>query len=530
MNNLFTLACFASFTLLAACQPKQAAPPDKSPIQTNILPPDEQFAELFEAVQMERVFPDGKTFADCTPRKSPEEILSAYRTQKDQQGFGLKAFVNGYFDLPVAHSSQFASDLNRNVQQHINSLWPVLTRQGDGPQPAGSTLLPLPQPYIVPGGRFGEIYYWDSYFTMLGLQVSGRTDLVQSMVDNFAFLIRNYGHIPNGNRSYYLSRSQPPFFSMMVALLGQEQKYLPELEREYAFWMDGAAQLSAEQPAHRRVVRLPSGQVLNRYWDDREVPRPESYREDRETADEAAKTGRSKTEVYRHIRAAAESGWDFSSRWGVGKDLTQIFTTDVVPVDLNGLIWHLEMAIAKGYKEQGNTAQAELFTQKAQTRAAALEAHCWHAEHHMYEDYNWRKQAATGIVSAAGVFPAFLGMGTAEHHAQSVATLEQQLLRPGGVVATANPTGQQWDAPNGWAPLQWVAFEAARRSGRADLAATIQTRWIALCTRVYQRTGKMLEKYNVEDLSLEAGGGEYPVQDGFGWSNGVLLKFLMTDF
>jgi alpha,alpha-trehalase len=315
---------------------------------------------------------------------------------------------------------------------------------------------------------------------------------------------------------------------MMVALLQQERNFVAEMELEYQFWMEGAAQLTADQPAHRRVVRLPSGAVLNRYWDDRSLPRPESYREDRETADLAAGAGRDKGEVYRHIRAAAESGWDFSSRWGADKDLSRIATTDIVPVDLNCLLWHLEIALSKGYTELGNKTQADLFNQRAQARAAAIVQYCWDQQRGIFTDYNWRKGVSTGIVSAAGVFPAFLGIGPSEHNAQSVATLEHELLRPGGVVATANRTGQQWDAPNGWAPLQWVAFEAARRTGRDDLAATIQSRWVALCTKVYQRTGKMLEKYNVEDLSLEAGGGEYPVQDGFGWSNGVLLKMMAS--
>jgi alpha,alpha-trehalase len=528
MNKLLLLATLPILLLTYACDSKKSPASDAPSPTVLVSPPDETYAELFEAVQMEQVFPDGKTFADCTPRKSPEEILAAYRTQKGQAGFGLRAFVSAYFDPPVAHSSQFTSDLSRSVEQHINSLWPVLTRQGDTQQPAGSTLLPLPKPYVVPGGRFGEIYYWDSYFTMLGLQTSGRTDLIQSMVDNFAFLIRHYGHIPNGNRSYYLSRSQPPFFSMMVALLQQESNFLTEMEKEYQFWMDGAVHLTLEQPAYRRVVRMPSGTVLNRYWDDRELPRPESYREDRETADLAASTGRNRAEVYRHIRAAAESGWDFSSRWGAGQDLSQIATTDIIPIDLNCLLWHLEIALANGYTKQGNKVQAELFNQRAQLRAAAIVQYCWNAGQGIYMDYNWPKARTTGIVSAAGVFPAFMSMGPADLNMQSVATLERELLRPGGVVATSNHTGQQWDAPNGWAPLQWVAFEAAQRSGRHDLAANIQSRWVALCTKVYQRTGKMLEKYNVEDLSLEAGGGEYPVQDGFGWSNGVLLKMMAS--
>ena len=181
------------------------------------------------------------------------------------------------------------------------------------PQPH-SSLVPLPHRYVVPVGRFREIYYWDSYFTMLGLEQSGRHDLVVDMVQNFAWLIDTFGHVPNGNRSYYLSRSQPPFFAAMVELLAERDgervyaTYLPQLAREYAFWMDGVARL-APGSAYRRVVRLKDGTILNRYWDDRETPREESYREDIETARTSTRPAH---EVYRNLRAAAESGWDFS--------------------------------------------------------------------------------------------------------------------------------------------------------------------------------------------------------------------------
>ncbi|MFV2797726.1 trehalase family glycosidase, partial [Escherichia coli] len=161
-----------------------------------------------------------------------------------------------------------------------------------------------PQSYIVPGGRFSETYYWDSYFTMLGLAESGREDLLKCMADNFAWMIENYGHIPNGNRTYYLSRSQPPVFALMVELFEEDgvrgaRRYLDHLKMEYAFWMDGAESLIPNQ-AYRHVVRMPDGSLLNRYWDDRDTPRDESWLEDVETAKHS---GRPPNEVYRDLRA-----------------------------------------------------------------------------------------------------------------------------------------------------------------------------------------------------------------------------------
>ena len=272
-----------------------------------------ELGPLFEAVQMQQIFPDGKTFPDCLPKGDLDDIAQQYAAESQQPGFDLAAFVAAHFDAPQAEHTDYQSDTSRSAEQHIAALWPVLTRQPDAER--GSSLLPLPHPYIVPGGRFREIYYWDSYFTLLGLRASGRTDLMQHMVDNFAHLIQHIGHVPNGNRAYYLSRSQPPFFALMVELLAAEQgeavwaKYFPHLQREHEFWMNGHDRLTPHAPQHRRIVLLPDGSVLNRYWDDYDTPRPESYREDVELAHES---GRPAAEVYRHIRAAAESGWGYS--------------------------------------------------------------------------------------------------------------------------------------------------------------------------------------------------------------------------
>src|SRR6185436_17460113 len=196
--------------------------------------------------------------------------------------FSLKLFVESNFIIPQEKNVEIPK--GEDVVKHIKSLWKILRREPDSPV-KGSSLLALPYPYIVPGGRFREIYYWDSYFTMLGLMESGETDMIENMIKNFAYLIETYGHIPNGNRSYYIGRSQPPFFAAMVQLLASIKgddvyvSFLPALTREYTFWMDGASKLKAGQ-TYRRVVKLKDGTILNRYWDDSNVPRQESWRED----------------------------------------------------------------------------------------------------------------------------------------------------------------------------------------------------------------------------------------------------------
>lgn len=287
--------------------------------------------------------------------------------------------------------------------------------------------------------------------------------------------------------------------------------------------MDGADRLNATMPQHRRALWLPDGAVMNRYWDDRPAPRPESYKEDYETAAEQA----NKEDTYRHLKAGAESGWDFSSRWFAdGKSIKTIQTTHIIPVDLNCLMWHLETLIAKGHELKGDSQKAAFFAQKAAKRAAAIQKYCYQADKKWYFDYHWKNNSATPVASLAGFFPLFFHMTDPKQAKECIQTLTEKFVRPGGLVTTENNTGQQWDAPNGWAPLQWIGIVGLRNYEATQLADELKKRWVALNTKVYARTGKMMEKYNVEDLSLDAGGGEYPVQDGFGWTNGVLLRLL----
>lgn len=286
-----------------------------------------------------------------------------------------------------------------------------------------------------------------------------------------------------------------------------------------------------ELEAYKRVVKLPGGEILNRNWDDKNSPRPESYREDVETAEKAIAKNpeRSREEVYRDLRAAAESGWDFSSRWlsinGNGDfNLYSIHTTQIIPVDLNSLLFNLEETLAHAYELDDAVEKAETFRRKAENRKAAIQKYLWEEETGFYFDYNFKKENTTGIYSLAGVYPLFLEIAE-EGQASKVATsLERVFLRPGGLVSTPHNTGQQWDAPNGWAPLQYMSIEGLRNNDKDELASEIKRRWLDLNQNVYENTYKLLEKYNVEDLSKESGGGEYPTQDGFGWTNGVYQK------
>lgn len=479
--------------------------------------PADLYGPLFEAVQRERVFEDGKTFVDATARDAPEAILAAYARERPATREDLRAFVERHFVLPHAAPETQAD----NLVAHIAGLWPQLTRPPLDP-PAGSSALALPAPYVVPGGRFREIYYWDSYFTMLGLKQDGRDDLVEAMLADFVSLIERYGHIPNGTRTYYLSRSQPPFFALMVGLSQSDSPSLAKarlaaMRAEHAYWMRGAACAETEG-ACERVVRMPDGTLLNRYWDDKDTPRDESWAEDVATARES---NRDPASVYRHLRAGAESGWDFSSRWLADPQrLATIRTTEIVPVDLNSLLWTLENTIAQRCRAAGDEDCAGAFAALAQRRQAAVMRYLWDGSQARFGDWDRETRRLTPVLSAATLYPLFVGIASEDQARAVAATVREKLLAVGGLRTTLARTGQQWDAPNGWAPLQWIAVAGLRHYGEDALAREIATRWIATVDSAWQETGKMLEKYDVEERR-PGGGGEYPLQDGFGWTNGV---------
>ncbi|POZ19370.1 alpha,alpha-trehalase [Lelliottia aquatilis] len=489
--------------------------------------PDILLGPLFSDVQSAKLFPDQKTFADAVPKSDPLMILADYRMQHQQRGFDLRHFVDMNFTLP-AEGEKYVPPAGQNLREHIDGLWPVLTRTTDKADKWDS-LLPLPKPYVVPGGRFREVYYWDSYFTMLGLAESDHWDKISDMVANFGYELDNFGHIPNGNRSYYLSRSQPPFFALMVELLATHDKdalktYLPQMEKEYTYWMEGVETLQPGQ-ANKRVVKLDDGSVLNRYWDDRDTPRPESWLDDVTTAKN--NPNRPATEIYRDLRSAAASGWDFSSRWmDDPQKLGTIRTTSIVPVDLNALLFKMEKLLAKASQEAGDTERANRYETLANARQKAIESHLWNEKEGWYADYDLKSKKVRNQLTAAALFPLYVNVASKERADKVARATASRLLKPGGVSTTTINSGQQWDAPNGWAPLQWVAAEGLQNYGHKKVAMDVTWRFLTNVQHTYDREQKLVEKYDVSTTGTGGGGGEYPLQDGFGWTNGVTLKML----
>jgi alpha,alpha-trehalase len=312
----------------------------------------------------------------------------------------------------------------------------------------------------------------------------------------------------------------------MVQLLNEAEKepdalvkFLPALEKEYQFWMKGQEKLTTG--AAHRVVRMSNGSVLNRYWDDNQTPRSESYKEDVELSHQSKQLPE---ELFRHIRAAAESGWDFSARWfKSGTEFGTIHTTEIIPVDLNCLMFNLEKTISEAYRISGNATKATAYLSLANQRKSALLHYCWSADKNFFFDYDFKAEQQKDFFSLAGVFPLFFQLATPNQAIQVAALLEREFLKNGGFSTTLINTGQQWDAPNGWAPLQWVTHVGLKNYGFDDLAREGKRRWFNIVDNVYKATGKLTEKYDVWNPHGEASGGEYPNQDGFGWTNGVYL-------
>lgn len=468
-------------------------------------PLDKELAELFVDLQTSGIWEDEKYISDAELLAPSAEVLSAYRQEKQRADFDLKDFFYRYFIPVQTQDVDFKHDPSRSPEEHIKALWPFLQRPADKPERPSSRFA-LPYSYLVPGGRFQEVYYWDSYFTQLGLVKHGYRHWVSDILDNFAYFIKEVGHIPNGNRSYFLSRSQPPFFAHMVHTYAQAadepidiyEKYIPALEAEYSFWAS--------------EIRNKDG--FTHYWDAGNTPRIEMYRTDLEWEEHT----QSHPDFFQHLRAACESGWDFSSRWMKDPmDLGTTRTMDVAPVDLNSLLFYMEELLY-------NLTGKPVYAQAASKRKRKIQDVFF--TENGYQDIVISTGAPTGVLSAACCFPLFVGAASQEQADFTARQIADQLLQQGGLATTLNESGQQWDAPNGWAPLQWVAVQGLAKYGHVKLAQEIAKRWLQTCDIIYTAKGKFVEKYNVFEPDNLSKGGEYKVQDGFGWSNGVYVALL----
>ena len=432
-------------------------------------------------------------------------------------------------------------------------------------------LLYLEYPYVVPGGRFNEMYGWDSYFIIRGLVRAGKIELARGMIENFFFEIEHYGAVLNANRTYYLSRSQPPFLTSMIVAVHDAQKARGKeergwLERAYAFAVRDHNMWVAEQ-------QMAGDTGLSRYFDFGEGPAPESLKDETdhyqkvaeyflqhddigsrflmnrqpgESADasigalyslklcslpltmeaqrcEAVKEISLNRDYYKGDRSMRESGFDISFRFLPFGAETHHFA----PVCLNSLLYKSEKDLEAMSRELGRAKEAEDWGNKASARQREIVDWLWDGERGEFFDYDVPEKKRSVYEYASTFYPLWAGLATKEEAAAVRKNLDH-FERPGGLLTSPYETGAQWDAPYAWAPLQLIAVEGLRRYGFEDQANRLSYAFLSNVAENFRRDGTIREKYDAVHRSAEAAvKSGYSINViGFGWTNGVFLEFL----
>lgn len=475
------------------------------------------------------LYDDFKILSDLSERPmSPEErarIEAQARriTNKRGGGAGARFHLDSLYEykpeliasgLREAEPKFTVSEAaHKPTVDHIERMWNVLIRKT--PPRTRSSLIPLPNPFFIPGARFQEGYYWDSFFVMPSLLGTGRERLVRGQIDNFLFMIENYGLVPNGNRDYYLSRSQPPLLTQMIRLY-IEHKMIGGLKPEILEWVRTKAFPLAKRDYEKfwmnNGTRFDPETGLNKHYDSQNTARPE-----RHSADQELTLGK----TYRDVRAEAESGKDFTEAFG-GE------ATNVAGVMLNSILHQVERDLAFMAMLLGDFAQYERFEYAARKRHVAINKYLWDGEAGVYRDYNLRTQKPSPIVTADTFLPLHFGIASgrqAERVRENLGLLE----RGGGLMSSEKKTGKQWDAPNGWAPHHFFAISGLRRYDYRGDAARLAAKLVRTVNRIFATTGKILERIDaIRGAAPVEAGGKYATQDGFLWTNGVYL-WALTD-
>ena len=366
--------------------------------------------KVLHTVQMSSINVDSKTFVDMKMKQTPAETLELFEQfmkehNQNPSKDDIRAWVDKHFDKPGSEfenwnpddwieSPKFLEKIKdanyKKFASDMNGLWHVLGRKMTddvAKNPNLYSIIPVDHPVIVPGGRFREFYYWDSFWIVKGLLLSEMHNTTKGMLENFLSIVNRYGFIPNGGRIYYLSRSQPPLFAGMVKIYYDAtndeefaKKSVETLDREFQYWVNN----------HSVEVK---GHMLFHYNDRSKGPRPESYREDFELAIDFG-TEDEKNEFYSDIKSAAEAGMDFTSKWFINKEgenkgnLSDVKTRNIIPVELNAILYWNAKIIAEFYGLAGNTKKQEEFLTKANEIYEAVQTVLWREDVGAWLDYD----------------------------------------------------------------------------------------------------------------------------------------------
>ncbi|RKP39715.1 Six-hairpin glycosidase-like protein [Dimargaris cristalligena] len=557
---------------------------------------------ILKAVQLSGIYKDSKTFVDMPTKRPESDVKAAFEKLKNPNDpKELQRFLDENFHEPgkelksvplrdyhphVRFLDGVQNSWLRGWGQVLHNFWPQLTRQVDFKaicEGCVSSLIETPYPFVVPGGRFREYYYWDSYFTMEGLLESELFQTTKEMILNFLHIVKQKGFVPNGARIYYLNRSQPPLLTQMVRLYFEKTldyefllEALPTLRQEYSFWeKDRSVEVKLPGGAGKKGEEI---HVLSRYHVEVDQPRPEAYKEDIKVAQGASKTDVAiQHQIYSDLAAGAESGLDYTSRWTRSKDLpeedilTTLETAEIVPVELNSILYLNERDLTGTDQRQALNflKEALAFRVAADRRYRAMRAVLFEPKLNKFKDWNLRTGQRVTDFSLTDFWPlwAMPDMLTEKEIMSQHAEISKlELKYKGGLPTTLDHTGLQWDFPNVWPPLQYMVIRGIQRSYdrlRAlyvdrplkglpvalqqfkDTELDLAQKYInnAFCAwyetggelpgQLARKanvstndTGNMFEKFNAEILGRTGHGGEYDPQVGFGWTNGVAIWLL----
>lgn len=509
---------------------------------------------------MARIYPDSKTFVDLHLRNDEQKTLDLFdellnNTNDEPSKEDIKQFVEENFDegkeLEMWKPDDFTDDPKflkgikderlRKFGKNVHNIWPNLGRQVKQEvidHPERYSLIPLTNGFIIPGGRFKEIYYWDTYWIIEGLLISDMKETAKGMIENLIELLKILGHIPNGSRWYYEERSQPPLLTAMVALYLRKtkdisflRKNIDALEDEVEYWFN--TQTVTFQKNKQMYTLL-------RYNAPSAGPRPESYHEDFING-QLFEDKERREEFYVDIKSAAESGWDFSSRWFIDENggntgnLTNIHTKSIIPVDLNAIFVNAMQNMAYFRGILGNPKKAAVWAIKAKVWRNSINDVLWDEEDGIWHDYDISNGKHRKYFYPTNLAPLWMGVvdkSLVRKYAPKIMDYLKEtsgLDFPGGVPSSLDRTGEQWDFPNAWPPLVSIvvnALEAMKLTEAKEAAFHVAQTWVRSNMLGFEDTNQMFEKYDAEKPGQVGGGGEYTVQEGFGWSNGVILEFL----
>lgn len=519
--------------------------------------------KYLKAVKLLDKSADSKSIVDRPTKKPLREVLEALNLLDQTNVDEIKKFVNEClhepgFDIIKAEfkdwtpTPKFIDEIKseelKRFSYAINEIWRDLYKKFDSSilkQGAISSHIPMKHPFIVPGGRFIETYYWDNFWILEGINVSGMYETSKSILENHIFLIDEYGFVPNGSRIYYLSRSQPPYFSLMVMSfyesISKSTKLTPEQKQQYKkFVLDECLDrmiIEHKFWMRERSVKIKHnqmrGSVLNIFNPNYNAPRVESYTEDVHTA-RKCKTDKERSKLYRNLSAAAESGIDFSTRWfrDINAGIETIQTSDIIPVDLNSVLYKVECSISKLCKEKSDFNGFKKYKNYSARRACVINSLMWSDKLESWCDYNYvNEKLNDGQFYFSNLSPLFFDIkppcqtSVAQIVNKNVLGLDFDLMVSGIPYSMIRSSNEQWDF-NVWAPNQHEMIMMLLRNEQHDLAKTLAKRFFKSVYTGWKETGMIFEKYSVCKCGEKGGQGEYVVQSGFGWTNGFILKLI----